>query len=149
MNPLIEALLAATRGHETYKVVIPGNVRKNRTHRAVVSGGRKKNVSARSILAQEHRNFRDLVAACVAEQLPDVQINAGYWATIAVQYTTRRKNLGDVVVASTDGDAHLSAVLDALQHAGLVDDDARISHPAIGDSQVGDPRITVKLVRVR
>lgn len=120
------------------RIVIPGTTRKNRHHRLA---------KGRVILSAEARRFRDGVKLiCAAEEIEP--ITTGEWVLTMVAFWPRIRHL-DVPVPFGDADAPVSAVLDALEYAGVLDDDARIVEVhARKEHDPDNPRIFVQLERV-
>jgi len=76
------------------------------------------------------------------------KIRAGEWSITVHAFWSRRRRL-DVDVPMGDLDAPLSAVLDALQFAGVVDDDVRFTSGALLKGyDKGKPRTIIVLVPV-
>ncbi len=98
-------------------VILGTPPRANRMH-----GG---NGQGRRWLSAEHKAFRDAVwDACIDAGAKAVE--GGRWRVEIDAYWPRRRHLDDVTLANGDCDAPIKAVLDALEHAGILDDDARV-----------------------
>lgn len=122
----------------SYQVSIPGNPpRKNRRHIIV---GR------RLINSKEFRAFtKALGEAWIAAGHP--RIEAGIWS-LTVHSTWPRTRHLDQPVPLGDVDAPVSCILDAMQAAGVLDDDARIMSLAASKSQGSNPSTIVTLSKI-
>lgn len=89
--------------------------RKNRRHIRVGGG--------RSINAPE---FTALVAALHLAWSPRPPIARGLWRLQVTARWPRQRHLVDLTVALGDVDAPVSSIQDALQRAGVLDDDIRL-----------------------
>jgi len=81
-------------------------------------------------LSSDHRAFRDRTwDAWIFARPPDAYgekyITRGAWKVTIAAYWPRQRHL-DLDLAMGDCDAPIKAILDALEFAGVIDDDARI-----------------------
>jgi Holliday junction resolvase RusA-like endonuclease len=122
-----------------YKIHIPGTPpRKNRRHILVGSGK-----FSRPINSPEFKAFAlDLEVVWAKAGHP--KIHKGLWHLTLHAVWPRTRHL-DVPVALGDVDAPISWVLDALQVAGILDDDARVVELGATKSQGAETGITVSL----
>ena len=115
--------------------------RKNRRH-VHVGRGRRANSP----------EFTALVRAMGVAWGGEPKIEAGIWEASIVSRWPRKRNLSGVdgrVVALGDVDAPVSFVLDALQAAGVIDDDARIvTLAARKEWSATWPGVRVELARI-
>ena len=102
-----------------FSLYIPAILRKNERYRAFGRGR-----FARIILSAPARKFETLVTALVA-QVGAPQITYGTWRLIVHTVWDKQRHVTPSVPGG-DSDASLSAVKDALQSAGVIDDDVRI-----------------------
>lgn len=106
----------------SFRVEVRGPVpRKNRRH--IVARGRILN----------SREFRDFVQRLDAawRSAGHPVINTGRWVLLVESVWDRQRHLDEgISVPMGDVDAPLSAVLDAMQEAGLLDDDVRVVQQA-------------------
>lgn len=70
---------------------------------------------------------------------------SGTWRLRVTAVWPRKRDLGGVVVAFGDVDAPISAVLDALQRCGAIDDDVRVIELR-ADKQLADDSETPKTI---
>lgn len=123
----------------SFRVEVRGPVpRKNRRHLAVARP------HARLINSPEFRDFaKRLDAAWRSAGHPVV--SSGRWRLLVESYWSRQRHL-DVDVADGDVDAPVSAVLDAMQEAGILDNDARVVElGAVKSWANGEPRVVLTL----
>lgn len=123
----------------SFRVEVRGPVpRKNRRHIAVAKP------HVRLINSEEFTDFAQrLDAAWRAAGHP--VIRAGRWRLLVESFWSRQRHL-DVDVADGDVDAPLSAVLDAMQMAGVLDNDARVIElGAVKRWANGEPRVVLTL----
>ncbi|MCY0990641.1 RusA family crossover junction endodeoxyribonuclease [Nannocystis sp. ILAH1] len=89
---------------------------KNRSHRAV---------NGKIILSADTRAFRASVAQiAAAKKWP--QIKEGRWSMLVITTAPQLRHLGEEHIPYLDSDAVLAEVRDALQEAGVLDDDLRV-----------------------
>lgn len=122
----------------TYSITLAGTPpRKNRRH-ALVRG--------RLINSKDYKLFVEaLGAAWTAAGHP--AIASGTWA-LAVHSTWPRLRHLDVDVPLGDCDAPISWIMDAMQAAGILDDDARIMSLAASKAQSPNPSTIVTLTQL-
>lgn len=123
----------------SFRVEVRGAVpRKNRRHLAVAKP------HARLINTPEFTDFvKRLDAAWRAAGHP--VIRSGRWRILVESFWSRQRHL-DVDVADGDVDAPVSAVLDAMQEAGVLDNDARVEElGAVKRWANGEPRVVLTL----
>jgi Holliday junction resolvase RusA-like endonuclease len=119
----------------SYSIVIPGTPpRKNRRH--VIARGRLINSKEFKLFVQA------LKLAWSAAGHP--KIAAGTWA-LHVHATWPRTRHLDVNVPLGDVDAPISWIMDALQEAGLLDDDARVMELQASKDQGSNPQTLIVL----
>lgn len=76
-------------------------------------------------------------------------INVGWWA-LDVLVVSKRRNLSlDVLTPAVDSDSCLSPVKDALQHAGIIDDDARVIHDRTHEAIGSEDAVGIRLYRAK
>lgn len=122
---------------DTVRIVIPGVACKNASHRAP---------NGRVLLSKRSRDLRALVSTIATrERLP--RITTGRWALYMIVYYHRMRYL-DVAVPHIDVDASPTPILDALQRAGVLDDDVRVTEQHIRKEFAAAPRMVVELRRV-
>lgn len=150
---LPEPLFADERA-EPIELVVPGPPpQKNRRYEivSIIVKGSKKcpacgNFRRRGIMKNSDA-FLEFVEALRREWLGLVAepIKAGRWRLRLRAYWTNGKQL-DVLVPKGDTDGPISAVLDALQLAGVIDDDARVmAIDARSGADPGRPRVEIRL----
>lgn len=120
-----------------YIVEIPGTPpRKNRRH--IVARGRLIN-------SKEYKAFTlALHGAWNAKGYPMI-IASGLWSLSVHSIWPRTRHL-DLPVPLGDVDAPISWIMDALQNAGILDDDARIMSLQATKSQGPDPSTLITLL---
>jgi Holliday junction resolvase RusA-like endonuclease len=136
---------------DSITVVIPDVLGKNESHVAGRNGERhtstatknyRKSIESGHALASIERGALMLVAA------------EGSWRAEILSVWPRKRDVIngqkiDFVCPMGDVDAPIAQVFDALQHAGILDDDARVCEGHEGHIYVKDQRATVvRLVRV-
>lgn len=113
---------------------------KNRSHRAV---------NGRIILSHDTRTFRQSVSQiAAAKRWP--QIKEGRWSMYCVATCRQVRHLGEIDIPYLDSDAVLAEVRDALQEAGVLDDDLRVVSTTGEVVYVpgADPHCLVELTRM-
>jgi Holliday junction resolvase RusA-like endonuclease len=130
-----------------YRVTIPGNpgaCKVNTRTTAIVVGK-----SARVVLSKGYRNWRALAVACmrlapVRERFP----TGGLVVSVAAYWPTKH-NVGPAAgLPRGDVDAVGKACLDALEHAGIIGDDAQVmSAPMFKAYDRQAPRIEIEVRR--
>lgn len=123
----------------SYTVHMPGNPpRKNRRHILVGSGK-----YARPINSPDFKAFAlALEVAWMKADLP--RFSSGLWKVSLHAVWPRTRHL-DIPVALGDVDAPISWVLDAMQEAKILDDDARVTELSAKKEQGKVPGITITL----
>jgi Holliday junction resolvase RusA-like endonuclease len=136
---------------DSITVVIPDVLGKNESHVAGRNGERhtstatknyRKSIESGHALASIERGALMLVAA------------EGSWRAEILSVWPRKRDVIkgqkiDFICPMGDVDAPIAQVFDALQHAGILDDDARVCEVVAGHMHVKDQRATVvRLVRV-
>lgn len=102
-----------------FKIEIDGAPpRKNDRHFLTKKSGRPVQVNSPS--------YRKLVEA-IRTSWTAATIDSGIWVVEIIAWWPRRRDLGDVKVPFGDIDAPVSSVLDALEAAGVVDNDMRFA----------------------
>lgn len=130
---------------EQWTLTIPGRPpAKNDRDRACVINGKP----ARRLTAR----FRSFVAACELEKLAVMgaySITDGHWHAEILAYQPE-KSIRHGGIANPDVDAPVSCIFDALQRAGVIDDDIRfLTFTAAKAHDKDDPRCVVRLERLR
>lgn len=123
----------------SYTVTLPGvPPRKNRRHILVGRQGRSVPVNA--------PDFKSFVITLegVWAKARYPRIYYGLWSIALHAIWPRVRHL-DIPTACGDVDAPISWVLDALQAAGALDDDARITEVRATKAQGPDPSLTITL----
>lgn len=123
----------------SFRVDVRGPVpRKNRRHLAVAKP------HARLVNTPEFRDFAERLDAAWRSAGHPV-IRSGRWRLLVESYWSRQRHL-DVDVADGDVDAPVSAVLDAMQEAGVLDNDARVEElGAVKRWANGEPHVVLTL----
>lgn len=136
-------------GPDVVRFTIPGlPVRKGEIRMPVALKPKQgKRWSARLIDTPAYRQFRRTVQTIAfQESLPEIR--DGNWEITVRSYWSKQRHL-DVSFPFGDSDASIEPVRDALQHAGVLDDDVRVTR-SIGESHYSktNPRIEVELRRL-
>lgn len=133
-------------------LTIPGEPpRKNSKHEVFVRTGKmhgKQRTIGRRLTA-DYKRFCDVVALVwdrVRARERRTKIDAGRWVITVRAFWSRQRHL-DVDLPIGDIDAPCESVLDALQHAGVIDDDVRFVRKV--SEKYYDPRYPRVEVEIR
>ena len=119
----------------TYSICIPGTPpRKNRRH--IIARGRMINSKEFKLFTQEVGEARHAAG--------HPNIHSGTWSLRVHACWPRTRHL-DIDIPLGDVDAPISWILDAMQAAGVLDDDARVMSLAASKSQGKDTGVWITL----
>lgn len=128
---------------QSYTIEVEGNPpRKNRRH-LVVGGGRY----ARLVNSPEFRAFALAIEVQWSKAQHPKRIFWGLWKVEIHSIWPRTRHL-DQAVALGDIDAPISCVLDGLQEAGVLDDDARVVKLEATKAQGPNPSVRITMTEL-
>ncbi len=140
---------------DVYEIVVPGRpLLKNERHELTTHRGGKHKGKARMYNAPAFLAFSNHLQLIWrqqrihAKQSPTLRINSGIWLAEVVSYWDG--DITDYGLPAVDADASVSCVLDALQLAGILDDDMRVKR-TVADKEHDpvNPRTIIRLERLR
>jgi Holliday junction resolvase RusA-like endonuclease len=130
------------------ELVVAGNPPlKNWKHRLVVQGGKPRRYNS----PQYSAFVRAVRSAALQARAP--RIDSGLWGITIVAWWGRKRHLdgvqSELTVGFGDIDAPIESVLDALQRAGVLDNDARVIELISRNEYMrDDPRVEIVLRRL-
>jgi Holliday junction resolvase RusA-like endonuclease len=143
---------------KTFRVVIPGNPGaakvNTRTTSIVVPSKTARSGRARVVLSKGYRDWRTLATGLMRRALPSMV--APPWregplaVTVSAYWPTCNRTGAAADIARGDVDAVAKACLDALEHAGVLTDDAQVVSLTCAKAyDRRDPRIEIEVRRAQ
>lgn len=159
-RPIAPSTITVTPAPPAITVVVPDVLGKNESHVAGQDGARHTSTATKRYRDSVRAGVVDLhtsamFARLLTEQEPGPLIRAGAWRleVLAVwpreRHTIKGRPVDFGVCPMGDADAAIPQALDALQHAGILDDDARVVEVRAWNLYRKDQRATIiRLSRV-